>query len=306
MVKVQRHRKSTQRTGRRRNLTEAEKKSLAIIKTAEDLHAQLLKRNIMEFDPDEFIESALEEGYGDLEDDVKGELPDDDGYRDEEDDYEDEYRDFDEPFPEEPFEDESIKRSGSHRYTVKVSFIGDNPEIRFSEAPDYETGNLLINNALKERQLLIHKMALFIAGWQKEFFFEGKENCLKGLNQTDILKHLKAGGNKLSKEHISRMLDSLYFYIEGLGTLPAKYFFKRHDKSGLTEEEKKAYAKEFLETIDTATKMNQLEKAMALVKYLIEEKGISVRLSNNKDPHNKYKQWKKLISKVEKRREGDR
>jgi hypothetical protein len=141
-------------------------------------------------------------------------------------------------------------------------------------------------------------MAAFIAGAQKSYFKTRDKGQLANLNQQDLVAYLEKKNHKLKKEHVARMLDVLYFKIEGIGTIPAKYFFKRYGTTtGLSRDEKLAYTAEFLKGCDKD--LSQIEKARELVKFIEKKTGKPIKLSDSPDEHNKYKQFKTIIQQVE-------
>jgi len=141
------------------------------------------------------------------------------------------------------------------------------------------------------------EMALFIAGAQQSYFRTRDESTLANLNQQDLVKFLESKNHRLKKEHVSRMLDVLYFKTEGSGTVPAKHFFRRYgSKTRLSQAEKFAFAKDFLRSCEKG--LTQLEKAKGLVEF-IRHKGIDITLSDSGNDHNKYKQFKTVIQKIE-------
>lgn len=281
-----------------KQLSIGQKQALAIIKTTADLGQLMEQRNIPQIDFDEQLSDILAEDLEELEDIVEGENPDNDDLREEYDDEEDDYKDYDEMGPNDPFEIEERDTSHKPIYVVTASFEKGDAIIEFQQVPQYDTNNVLVKNALLERNMLLHKMAFFIAQAQTSFFKTNDEKHLGNLNQQDIVEALKKQGKNLSKEHVSRMLDALYFKIEGLGTVPAKFLFKRYGtKSRLNQEDKLADACEFLKICDV--NLNQLEKAKALVQFIEQKRGITIGLSGSKNEHDKYKQWKNIIRQVE-------
>lgn len=281
-----------------RRLSEGQKISHAIIKTTGDLDKLMEQRNIPQIDIEEQLSEILAAELEDLEDTVEGENPDNDDYREEHDDEEDDYKDFDEFDTFDPFNTEERKPSRKPLYIAAFSFKERLPAVKFLQSPQYDTGDVLVKNALVERYKLFYEMASFIAQKQDSYFRKNDEENLENLNQQDIVEFLTNKGHKISKVHVSRMLDNLCFKIEGLGTVPAKFMIKRYGvKSRLTREEKLALTSEFLKTCDRG--LNQLEKAKELVRFIEQKKGISIKLSNSKNEHDKYKQWKNLILQVE-------
>lgn len=321
-------------------LSEGQKIAHAIIKTTADLDKLMEQRNIQQLDIDEYLTKILPEELKDLEDTIEGENPDDDDFREEYDDEEDDYKDYDEMRPDDPFEAEGRDRRHSQKYVAAVSFVEGLPVIRFLQLPQYDTNNTLVKNALLDRYELICKMASFIAETQKAYFMTYDEKKLNNLNQQDLVKNWMPDSERVSVEkglrdfkktrklkksdketydkerrkieqplknymiYVSRLLDALYFKIEELGTVPARFFIRRYGtKTRLTQEEKLAHAREFLK--NCGTNLNQLEKAKGLAQFIEQKKGISVKLSNSKNEHDRYKQWKNLISRVEKEKEGE-
>lgn len=284
-----------------KKLPEGQKIVSASVRTTNDLDKLMEQLNIPQFDVDEFLSEILPEECKDLEDTVEGDNPDGDDFREEDDDLEDDYNEYDEMRPDEPFDTEERDNRYSQKYIATISFKETPPKIEFSNVPQYDTDNNLIKEALYERYELIYKMAYFIAETQGSYFKTGDEKDIKNLNQQEIVRFLK---NK-RKEHVSRLLDTLYFKIEKIGTVPARFFIKRYGhKTGLTQNEKLEYAREFLESCGT-TNLNQLQKAKKLVEFIEKEKGISIKLSNSKNEHYRYKQWKNLIHEVEKEKKGN-
>lgn len=281
-----------------RTLSESKQKSLAAIKTAGDLSKLLNETNIAQVDVEEFLSEITQEEVEELEDTVLWEEPDNDGLREENDDLEDDYIDYDELRANDPFEVEDNENKGGPVYIVAVRFVEDNPVVEFLQVPQYSTNDVLVRNTIIiERFRLFREMASFIVEIQKAYFKTKKNKVLANLNQQDLVISLEKNKFRMKKEHVSRMLDVLFFKIDGLGTIPAKYFFKRYGtKSKLSQEEKLLFATEFLSTCESG--LTQLAKAKGLVEF-IRHKGIDIVLSNSENEHNKYKQFKTIIQRIE-------
>lgn len=274
-----------------RTFPAAKQTSLAAIKTAGDLTELLNETNVAQVDVDDLLSEIVEEEYGELEDGVESELPDNDDLREEHDESEDDYTDYDEIEAYDPFEVEDLEKKSSPIYIASVLFIQEKPIVEFLQVPYYDTKDILVRNTLEERLSLFNEMATFIAAAQKSYFKTKGKGSVGFLKQQDLVEFLKKK-HSVSKEHISRMLDALYFKFEGVGTIPSKAFFKR-----LTQDEKIIFAKEFLEQSDK--NLSQLQKAKGLVKFIDQKTGISIKLSDNKNEHDKYKQYINIVRKVE-------
>lgn len=286
----------TAATGRvSKRLTDDQKKALAILKTATDISEIMEQRNIPQFDVDDLISEILEDELEDLEDTVEGENPDNDDFKEEYDENDDDSAAYDEIEAGDPFEVE-VEEHETRRfsaYIVSVYFNEEMPVIKFLQTPQYLTNDPLVRNALIERCNRFLDMAAFIAEKQRQYLKTADKEALCNLEQQELVEYFGKKNIKLSKEHISRLLDALYFNIEGLGTIPSKSLFKRFSR-----EQKLALAREFIGACNK--EMSQLEKAKALVEFIENKRGIRIKLSaKSRTEHDKYKQWKDLLRQVD-------
>lgn len=262
------------------------------ILTSGNLEKQLGEMNIplIDFedilDEEESIESDLEESE-DLEGLEENEVLEDDDI------------DYDEAPDEDPFDREDIERVQRGIYIVSVEINSDSPFIQFLHVPLADTSDAIVQNTFIIRYKYFREIAQFIALKQKNFFSKLEMEGIKNLNQEDLVKYIQKKGYKLKKEHISRMLDSLFFRIKGMGDVPAKNLFRRYGhKTGLSGEEKLSLAIEFLKNCKEG--LTQLEKAKGLWEYVRDKKGIEIKLSHSTNENNKYRNLKNIINEAQK------
>ena len=271
------------------------------IRTTSDLMVTLEKLNICELDleefapePDEVTEDMLEEDT--LEDGIpEGEDLGED----------DEDIDFAEAQSGDPFDLEDRVQSDSARYVVQVVYHGDTPIVTLLTAPAFDTKkeDQAARDALYMRANDIKEMARLIATRQKEFFLKrGYETRagLAGLNQAELVAHFEGTGAGLAKEHVSRMLRSLFFKIPGIGEIPASSLFERTGSSKklpLTRPEKLRLAKQF-RALGTDYQ-NKTEGAKVFWKYIKDETGIEMKLSDKGRDEDRYRHLRNILKEAE-------
>jgi hypothetical protein len=274
-------------------LPEAKQKSLQAMLTTSNLGKLLSQVNVTEDD----IDDIFADPEGDLEDTVANEESDCEDLTVDHEETDDDYTDYDEDASFDPFDIENGGVRQSAGYVVGVFPDGENFTVKFLKAPMFDTGDVLIKSALFKRHVLFAVIASFIAVRQKEYFFSLNAEKLVNLNQEDLVRQMRKKNN-LSKEHISRMLEALFFRIDGLGYLPAKYFFKRYGhKTGLSQPEKLRLAVKFLATC--VKKCTLLDKAVRFREFIKAETGCEIELSKNEDMNNRYRHLKNIIKRAE-------
>lgn len=282
-----------------RRLQEQKKKSLQIIRTTAHLSETLRGKNIPELDMEDILEkdNETEEQDIDTTEDTLGE--DDVGEEDEDIDY-DEIRVSD------PFDIEYTGKIKRGRYIAEVPInekgICLPRSIKFLQIPIYETDDNLDRNAIFERFKLFHKMASFLAEKQSGYFLNPQEINLINLNQMDLVNYLQK--YNISKEHVSRMLNALYFRVQGVGDVPSKYLFERYGhKTGLNKDELFNLAKIFLWSVTNTSrgkKFTRLHEAKAFRKFVKKETNREIELSHNPNEHDRYKNIKNILNRARK------
>lgn len=279
--------KSTGRIKEPRRFPVKKRISQQAIVTAADVGTKLAEKNISEVDIGELLDESLTDMPDSpiTEDEEKIELGDKIGAQDD-DDWE-----FDELPEPDPFDVEERKKIFPLQYIAGVLFENKQPSIHFISIPLFKVKDNLDRNALLRRYKILKEMAAFIAERQINFFLGKNKATLTILQQIDLIKDIQNKGYKLSKVHVSRMLDALFFRIEGIGDLPAEYFFKS------PRDIQREAAKEFIPRC--GIELNQLEKAK-LFEAFLKDKGIDVNLSDNPNDHERYKNLKTIIKEAEK------
>jgi|GEM_PF-1805277 len=287
-----------------RQIQEDKLKSIQSIKTSQDLRQALAKMNVIE-DIDEISDEMAEEALEGIEDDILDEGVDEDltEYYEE---TEDDYLDFDEEKGIDPFEGaDRIKEPAMSGYVVEVRWEGNKPVIDFLEAPRFFVDDPLIEDALYQRMKIYREMVVFIARHQRGYIKSPAEDNLQELKQDDLVKHIQKKF-RLEKAHISRMLDNLFFKINGLGIVSAKglfrsYWTRRGYGDALSRERKISYAVEFLRELKDRKNYNQLQMAKMFWQFCKDKKGVEIKLSANPRENDKYRNLKNIIKEAERR-----
>lgn len=281
--------KRTETTG-----TQVPKKLLTIY-TSGDLEHQLNKKGIPLIDTEDILED-IEDAEDEIENSEELEGMDDDNES-----LEDEDVDYDETIENDPFDIEERHKSRKAIYVVEVTISNDTPSIQFLQAPLALTTDISIENTLAARNKVFREMASFIAKSQKGFFLSPQMGNIINLNQKDLLIDMNGKGYKLAKEHISRMLDSLFFKIKGMGILPGKLLFKHYGHvTGLSKDDKLV-----LEYLSTCSKgLSQLEKAKELWEFIREKRGIEIKLTDNPNESDRYRTLTNMIRDAEGKTNG--
>jgi len=288
-----------------RQLAEAKLKGLHIIRTTGNLRETLNEKNIQEEDIEEILENDEEAEELDIENAEDTLAQDDIGEEDEDIDY-------DETKTSNPFDVECIGEIKKGRYVAEVTAVeepnnGFGYQVRFLQVPLYETDKKadkkLIRDTLFARYRLFYEMASFIAEKQFDYFSNPKGKDPVNLNQTDMVNYLQK--NNISKEHASRMLNSLYFKVQGTGYMPSKYVFERYGhKTGMSKDELIELAKKFFEFSAEAQhrdgKFTRLDEAKAFRVFVKKQAGKEIELSDSANEHDRYKNLKNILNKARK------
>mgnify|MGYP001565681499 CR=1 FL=1 len=281
-----------------RQLAGGKLKSLQIIRTTGHLSETLREKNISELDIEDILEKDNETEEQDIEttEDTLGES--DVGEEDED-------IDHDEIRVSDPFDIEHTGKIKRGRYIAEVPINEKGTclshSIKFSQIPIYETDDNLNRNTLFERFKLFHKMASFIAQKQSGYFLHPQETNLINLNQKDLVNYLQE--YSISKEHVSRMLNALYFRVQGIGDIPSKYLFERYGKIELSKDKLFKLAEIFLGSVANANrgkKFTRLHEAKAFRKFVKKEADCEIELSNNPNEHDRYKNIKNILHRARK------
>lgn len=283
-----------------RKLPEGKKVSQQSIVTATDLEQSLGKLNVRLPDEGELAEELLEDEerevspeYGDLPFD---EMPDGFGY-------EDDIREFDEPDDALPELDLADDEGSGCPYLVSIEFRDGEPRGILRQAPRVETFDPVLSAAIRERCDRMLDRAAGIARAQRRFF-EGEQDVKELVNysQSDLLEELNQrwqGKRREDREHLSRVLDALWFRVPRWGELPARFFLRQYSrKSGLTASEKENRARHYLQETLHLGKRTIQQKAEGFVAWL-RDSGYQVELTPGKTEADTYKTWRNLISRVE-------
>lgn len=265
-------------------------------RTASDLEMELNKRNIPLIDiRDLFNEIEDNESEFDAPEDIDGFDADDENSG-----FEDENVDYDEGGIEDPFDEEYDFKRRRGIYTAEVAYNDDVPSVSFLQIPIADTTNALFNGAIAERSRIFQVIAYFLSLKQKEFFKTATLNKIVNLNQLDLVRYLDTNGCKSAKAPVSRMLDSLFFVLPGMGRIPSRLLFKRYGhKTGLSKAERAELAEEFLKSC--SDEVSQLEKAKRFWEYLRDQKGIQIKLASNDNDNDRFRNMKNIIRDAEKK-----
>lgn len=290
-----------------RKLAETKLKSLRIIRTTSHLSETLRGINIQELDIEDILEKDNESEQQDIEQ-TEDALADDDVGE------EDEDVDYDETMTFNPFEVEYIGKIKKGSYIAEVAVDRDtadsNHRIQFLQVPLYETDKKtdkkLIRDTLFTRFKLFYEMASYIAEKQFGYFSNPQETNLAelaGLNQMDLVSYLQK--YNISKEHVSRMLNTLFFRVRGVGIIQSKHLFRRYGREPkLTGDRLFELAKTFLEsganTGREGKKFTRLHEAKAFRKFVKKRTGVKIKLSDNPNEHDQYKNIKNILNKARK------
>lgn len=268
------------------------------IRTSGELEKQLNKINIPLVNVEDLLEDTedIESGL-DASEDLEGMETDD-----ESEGFEDENIDYDEVNKEDPFDIEFNNKRWRDVHLAEVMLKKGIPSISFLHVPVADATDAVINGAITERNRVFREMAVFLATKQERFFESPVMDNIANLNQEDIVKHLNTKGYKIHKEHVSRMLDSLFFMLPGIGRTPSRILFKRYGKHRLSKDDKLKFAAEFLDTC--YDDISQLEKAKRFWEYIKDKKGIEIRLSSSNDANDRFRNLKNIIRNAEKMRKG--
>lgn len=266
------------------------------IRTTSDLERELSKRNIPLIDIGDLLnETEDNESELDALEDIEGFDADDENSG-----FEDENVDYDDGGIEDPFDEEYDFKRRRGIYTAEVVYNDDVPSVSFLQIPIADTNNALFNGAIAERSRIFQVIAYFLALKQKEFLKTAMLNKIVNLNQKDLVRYLDTNGCKIAKEPVSRMLDSLFFVLPGMGRIPSRLLFKRYGhKTGLSKEERSELAVEFLNSC--SDEVSQLEKAKRFWKYLKDQKGIQIKLTSSDNDNDKFRNIKNIIRDAEKK-----
>ena len=218
---------------------------------------------------------------------------------------EDEDVDYDEPGESDPFDTEKPELSPIGIYVAEVRLKNGTPSVLFLQTPAFDgrEGDTLVRDALLQRLKTLKAVAVFIAERQKAYFAEEeatrKWEGLAGLNQTDVVEYLESLKTKsinIDKAHFTKMLDSLYFRIKGLGDIPAKSLFKRRG-GDFTEEERDDLAREFLALGKQFE--SQTEAAKEFWGFVKEKTGIEIALSDKAHSDgDRYRRLRDILKKA--------
>lgn len=266
------------------------------VRTSGDIERQLNEINIPLINVDDLLEDA-----GDIENEL--DVSDDIDVDGEDEGSEDDNVDYDEPVEEELFDIESDNKSWKGIYVAEVMISKGIPSVSFLHVPIADTTDVVISGAIAERNKVFREMAVFLAARQCNFFESSEMGNIVNLNQEDLVKYLNAKGYKLPKEHVSRMIDTLYFMTTDKGKVPSRVLFKRYGhKTGLSKDDKLKIAAEFLNTC--RDDVSQLEKAKRFWLYLKDKKGIEIKLPSSSDENNRFRNLKNMIRDAERLRKG--
>jgi len=291
---------------KQKTIPEGKLKSIQSVKTTGNIRQTLEEMNIIIEDVDELIDEMAVEGLKEIEDDVRDEDMDEDPkeYYEEADD---DYMDFDEERDVDPFDDaDGIRGPSRAGYVVEVRWEGSNPVIDFLEAPRFFVDDPLVEDALYQRMKIYREMARFIARRQKEYIKSPAEDNLQELKQDDLVNHIQKKNFNLGKAHISRMLDALFFKINGIGIVPAKglfmsYWTRKSGEKALSRERMISYAVEFLKALGDKKPDNQLKLAKMFWQFCKEKKGVEIKLPDNPNENDRYRNLKNIIKEAERR-----
>ena len=283
-----------------RRLAEGKLKSLHSIRTTGDLSKTLLAKNSQELDIEDLLEKENEAVEQDIEkvEDTQGEY--DVGEVDED-------LDYDEAGVADNFDIEYLGKIKKGHYIAEVllnenkSYYSDH--VMFLELPVYEVYDKLTRDVLFERYRLFYEIATFIAGKQAVYFSDPKNVNPANLNQMDLVYYLQK--YNISKEHVSRMLNALYFRVKGIGDVTSKYLFERYGhKTGLNQEELSQLAKNFFEINSKSqgkrNKFTRLEEAKMFKEFVKKKIGKEIELSDSSKEHDRYKNIKNILNRARK------
>jgi hypothetical protein len=267
---------------------------------SEDLFRAIAKTPVPTKDLDTLLEQLASE-YDMFEDDVEGEIPDEDLL--DEYNFSDDALEYDEPEPVEPFEEtlEEIKHIEA-RYLFAIEPHDDKLQVVLLDSPLLTCDDPLLLSAILEHRERRLALAAELAKAQSDFFTNDcNPSRLANLNQGMLLEHMRTIYPRLDKHNLSRLLDALWFRIPGMGDLPARYFLRKMGyRTKLTMQQKEDLTRTYLTSLKNASALEPLGKAKGLVRFIEEQCNIIVELSPNPNEHDRYKGWKNLIARLEK------
>lgn len=275
------------------------KLSQQVIRTCSDLAEVIDKSKEIIAEDDSDLADDLENKSDELTDEIEPE-EDEESTNGGEDEGNDDDIDYDEPDTGDPFDIEERGSGRRERYTVEISVKGNTPIIHFLHIPKFKTKDPLIKGAIYSRYKLFHEMAAFIGRKQIQYFQSKDEAKKVNLNQKDIVEHLnKKGIEGITTQHISRMLNALFFQIDGC-VYPARYLFRRYGhKLRLNQEDAITLGREFLISLKNETGLTQVEKAKRFYEFLNNKRGFEIKLSDNPNESERFRSLIIIITQVE-------